>query len=293
MKRLIVNADDFGLTEGVNRGIVEAHRNGIVTSTTLMATGAAFSSAVALAKQTRGLGVGIHLNLTEGEPVLDGREIPSLVQEGVFAGGLAQLSKGVVTGKVKLREVEAEMRAQIEKVLAAAIQPTHLDGHKHVHMLPRVFSIVIRLARDYGMAGVRCSGEPAAGAAEFVGRSVGHSAKMLTQYLGGRALSALSRRFREKVRQASLSCPEYFFGITHTGFLDGESLLKILRRLPEGTSELMCHPGYADAELARMATRLREQRHAELEALTRPEVKAFVAEHGIELIRYRDLVETT
>jgi len=292
MKRLIVNADDFGLTEGVNRGILEAHRNGIVTSTTLLVTGAAFSSAVALARHTPALGVGIHLNLTEGQPVLEAHEIPSLVKNGSFRRGLAQFSKDVVTGKVKLQEVEAELRAQIEKAFAAAIQPAHLDGHKHVHMLPGVFGIVVRLAREYGMAGVRCSGEPAAGAAELVGKTAGQSAKMLARYVAGRGLSVLSRRFQEKLRQGGLACPEYFFGITHTGFLDRESLLRILRRLPEGTSELMCHPGYVDAELGRLPTRLREQRHRELEALTQPEVKAFVAEHGIELIRYKDLVAT-
>ncbi len=159
MKRLIVNADDFGWSEGVNRGIVEAYRNGIVTSTTVLANGAAFDGAVQLARQERRLGVGVHLNLSDGAPLLPRWEVPSLVNEqGHFSGGPMKLVARMLAGKLRSAEVEAEWDAQIRKVEKAGIQPTHLDGHKHVHMLPALFPIALRVsgeaARDSCGAGV-------------------------------------------------------------------------------------------------------------------------------------------
>src|ERR1700693_285784 len=290
MKRLIVNADDFGMTEGVNRAILEAHRRGIVTSTSLLANGAAFASAVKIARNTPALGVGVHLNLTEGRPVADSARIPSLLTaQGGFFPGPARLIPRVVLGAASLTEIETEFRAQIEKVRAAGIAPTHLDGHQHVHMWPSVFALTARLVQSYGLHGMRCSRERRAPVRGLLRRNRPSRSKIIVQFGVGATLDLLALGARARLRRAGVASPEYFYGVSSTGFLDAAALEAILRDLPAGTSELMCHPGYADAELKAVPTRLQAQREVELDALTRPGIRNLARELGIELITYREL----
>ena len=290
MKQLIVNADDFGLTKRVSEAIVEAHRHGIVTSTTLMANGAAFDAATALSRQMPRLGVGVHLNLSEGMPVSPAPRIPSLLNaHGRLHLTPGRLWKGIATRRVSLADVETELRAQIAKIHGAGILPTHLDGHKHVHILPGVADIVVRLAQEFSVSSVRCPLEQPPGLFHMLeGRRTSHSS-ILKQYLVGRGLSALSRRFRQKLAEADLACPTHFYGISQTGFLDARGILEVLRQLPEGTSELMCHPGYVDAELARTGTRLLGQREIEAFALRSRLITSFLADSGIRLVNYKAL----
>ena len=291
MKRLVVNADDFGLTQSTNQGILEAHRRGIVTSATLLATGAAFDSAVALALRSPKLGVGVHLNLTSGRPLCELSSISSLVNaDDHFFGGPVELAQRILIGKVRLAEVERELAAQIEKVRGAGIAVTHLDGHKHVHMLPGVFPIVVRLARQHGIPGVRVAIERPVRLGPMLRRKASAARRIVTQYLRGRSLALLAMDCREQLRRAGIACPMYFYGIMQTGFLDGTELEAILWNLPEGTSELMCHPGYADSALRETGTRLVAQRERELEALTRPETWKLVGVLGIQLINYAELM---
>jgi len=268
MKRLIVNADDFGWTEGVNRGIVEAYRNGIVTSTTLLANGAAFDGAAQLARQERRLGVGVHLNLSDGAPLLPRWEVPSLMNEqGQFSGGPMKLVARMLAGRLRPAEVEAEWDAQIGKVEKAGIQPTHLDGHKHVHMLPALFLIALRVARRHAIPAVRVSIEHFLGCNATLRRNRRRTLGTLTQHARARALNWMATDARTEVERADLTCPEFFCGLTQTGFLDANELETILWNLPVGTSELMCHPGYRDAGLAASSTRLQMHRERELEGL--------------------------
>ena len=291
MKRLVVNADDFGMADSINEGILEAHRRGIVTSTTLLANGSAFEAAVAMAKAAPRLGVGVHLNLTQGAPVADPAQVPSLLDgKGVFARQPAALLRGLVSGSVRLDEVERELSAQIEKLRAASIAITHLDGHKHVHMLPRVFPAVLRLAKRYGISGVRRASEGAGGMWRLLGRK--KSAGVVKQSMKSRALDLITRNSRSLLRQAGLHFPMHFYGITQTGFLYQQELAALLRRVPDGTSELMCHPGCADRSMDPKLTRLRAERQQELDALTRPETLALVSSLGIELIDYRGLTQS-
>jgi hopanoid biosynthesis associated protein HpnK len=290
MKKLIVNADDFGLTEKVNEAIVQGHRRGIITSATLMANGAAFESAVGLAQATPELGVGIHLNLTEGAPVSSCSKIPGLVNaQGLLSSTPERLAARLLAGILSLAQVELELRAQMEKVLAAGVALTHLDGHKHVHLFPRIFELVIRLAKEYGIAGVRCAREGPSGLLRLLRKNSTASARILRQYLAACTLSLVSLSRKTRLQQARLKFPSHFFGITVTGFLDAEILQMIIRDLPVGISELMCHPGYVDTHLSRTPTRLVEQREREIQAMIQPEVKRLVAQHGIELISYRHL----
>ena len=291
MKRLVVNADDFGMAGSINEGILEAHRRGIVTSTTLLANGSAFEAAVAMARSAPKLGVGVHLNLTQGAPVADPAQVSSLLNgHGEFARPPAALLRGVVSGSVRLNEVERELSAQIDKVRAAGIAITHLDGHKHVHMLPRVFPAVLRLAEQYGIPGVRRASERPGGMWRLLGRK--KSVGVVKQSVKSRALELMTRNSRSLLRQAGLHFPMHFYGITQTGFLDQRELAELLRRIPEGTSELMCHPGCADRDMDPKLTRLRAERQCELDALTRPETLELVSRLGIELIDYRGLTQS-
>ena len=290
MKRLVVNADDLGMADSINEGIFEAHLRGIVTSATLLANGAAFEAAVAMAKSAPKLGVGVHLNLTQGSPVADPAQVSSLLdRNGEFARAPAALLRSLVSGRVRLDAVERELSAQIEKVRDAGVAITHLDGHKHVHMLPRVFPVVLRLAKRYGIRGVRWASEGAGGMWRLLGRR--KSAGVVKQSVKSRALNLLTRDSRSLLRQAGLHFPMRFYGITQTGFLDQRELAALLRRIPEGTSELMCHPGCADGAMDPKLTRLRAERHRELDALTRPETLELVSRLGIVLIDYRGLMQ--
>jgi hopanoid biosynthesis associated protein HpnK len=286
MRNLIVNADDLGWTAGVNRGIAEAHRHGIVTSTSLLANGSAFADGVKTASELPGLGVGVHLNLSDGAPIAPAERVKGLLNEdGEFAGGPESLLMRLTTKSLQAKEVEREWDAQIEKVRGAGIRPTHLDGHKHVQMLPGLFGIALRLAKRHGIAAVRVSHEasPLRTALSDGNESSGVTLKQGVQ---ARGLKLLARDAREMADRAGISTADYFCGIAQTGVLTKAGVQKLLSSLPEGTTELMCHPGYADEELRKSHTRLQESRQTELEILTDKTIRKSVAELGIRLINY-------
>ena len=287
VKSLIVNADDLGWTEGVNRGIAKAHRNGIVTSASLLANGVAFASGVEVARSAPGLGVGVHLNLSDGAPVAARELVTSLVNDaGEFAGGPESLLLRVARGGLSLREVEQEWEAQIEKVREAGIQPTHLDGHKHVHMLPGLFELALRLAKRYNVGAIRVAHEASSLRAALSTGEELHTAAVLKQGVQARGLKLLARDAREQAERAGISTADYFCGIAQTGEMTKDGVAQLLRSLPDGTTELMCHPGYADEALQNTPTRLQGSRQSELKILTDVEIRNLVASQGIRLIDY-------
>ena len=287
MKNLIVNADDLGWTEGVNRGIAEAHRNGIVTSASLLANGAAFASGVELARSTPGLGVGVHLNLSDGEPVAERELVATLVNEkGEFTGGPETLLLRIAKRDMSLSEVEQEWEAQIEKVKGAGLQPTHLDGHKHVHMLPGLFEVALRLAKRYGIGAIRVAHESSSLRTALSAGDEAHAAVVLKQGVQARGLKLLARDAREQAERAGVSTADYFCGIAQTGEMTKEGVARLLRSLPEGTTELMSHPGYADQDLQNSGSRLQGSRQSELAILTDRKIRNLVASQGIRLIDY-------
>ena len=291
-RNLIVNADDLGWTAGVNRGIAEAHRNGIVTSASLLANGGAFAEAVELARDLSGLGVGVHLNLNDGPPVAPRESVPSLVNEaGEFEGGPDGLLLKIATRGLSMREVEIEWGAQISKARDAGIEPTHLDGHKHVHMLPGLFEIALRLAKRYGIGAIRVSHE-ASSLRAALSTGERRAAVVLKQGVQARGLKLLARDARKQAERAGVSTADYFCGIAQTGELTNEGVARLLRSLPEGTTELMCHPGYADDALRKTSTRLQGSRQKEVEMLTDKEIRNLVASQGIRLIDYAFLAST-
>jgi len=292
VKNLIVNADDLGWSDGVNRGIAEAHRNGIVTSASVLANGAAFVAAVELALAMPGMGVGVHLNLSDGRPSADRETITTLLNdEGEFAGGPEGLLLRLARRGVELKEVEREWDAQIALVREAGIAPTHLDGHKHVHMLPGLFEIALRLAKRHGIAAIRVAHEESSLRTALGAGREQRAGIVMRQGVQARGLKFLARDAREMAERAGIAAADYFCGIAQTGELTRAGVERLLRSLAEGTTELMVHPGYVDERLKNSATRLRESREAEVRILTDKGIRNVVASEGIRLIDYSFVAE--
>jgi len=287
VKSLIVNADDLGWTEGVNRGILEAFQHGIVTSASLIANGAAFAGGVEAARSAPGLAVGVHLNLSNGPPLANPGTVTTLLNKGgEFAGGPERLLLRRARRGLLLEEVETEWDAQIQRVRDAGIAPTHLDGHKHVHMLPGLFEIALKLAKRHGIGAIRVSLEASSLRAALASGAKQNSSVVLRQGVQARGLKLLARDAREQAERAGISTADYFCGIAQTGELTRGGIEQFLKSLPAGATELMCHPGYADAELQKTPTRLQRSRETELQILTDTGIRNLVASLGIRLIDY-------
>jgi len=293
LKNLIVNADDLGWTEGVNRGIVEAHRRGLVTSTSLLANGRAFLSALAVSRELPELGVGVHLNLSDGPPTAEASRVSGLLNAaGQLEGGPESLLLRMAGRKLRLAEVEREWDAQIAKVKGAGISPTHLDGHKHVHMLPGLFEVALRLAKKHGVGAIRIAHEESRLRGLLFSGGKQQKGVQLKQGVQARGLKLLARDARKMAERAGITAADYFCGIAQTGVMNREGVERLLAGLPNGTTEFMCHPGYADEELRATPTRLQESRATELEILTDVTIRKLVATGGIRLINYGFLAQS-
>lgn len=287
MRRLIINADDFGFTAGVNRGIIEAHLRGIVTSSTLMATGRAFEDAVCLSRTTPHLSIGCHIVLIDGEPILDAGQLPSLVASRAarFGDNLKSFIARAVTGRINEAEIEAETTAQIRKLQSAGIHVSHLDSHKHTHLFPAVLRPVLRAARACGIRAIR---NPFGPRKPLKSSDLLPRPNLWTRYAEMKILRNLARKFRETSQRQGFITPDGTLGIEVTGALDRTLFRAIAQIIPEGTWEFVCHPGYNDADLKSANTRLRESRETELQILTLPEAREMLSTQGIDLISYHD-----
>jgi predicted glycoside hydrolase/deacetylase ChbG (UPF0249 family) len=256
-RRLVVNADDFGFTRDVNAGIIEAYERGILTATTLMAEGEAFEDAVRLAGEHPGLDIGVHLTLV-GMPGLP--------------ASLAGCTTAVYSGQLDVYEIFA---GQVRKVLAAGIRPTHVDTHKHTHLLPPVLRAVCTVAEEFGIGWVRSPGD--------FPFSYGRKG------LVSRVMRWRRRAMRRTIAEAGLRTTDAFTGFAWTGTFTEKDLARLLPALPEGVTELMCHPGRLGGELEGANTRLKASRVQELRALTHPATRAAVEAAGIQLVGFREL----
>ena len=261
MRRLAVNADDFGFTCDVNRGIVEAHRNGILTSTTLMANGAAFDDAVRLARENPTLDIGIHGVLVQGP-------------------GLPSDVKALIQALV-LRRIQPydELKRQVDRILEAGIRPSHFDTHKHTHLLPPVLDAVARLCQEYRISWVRRPVD--------LPLTTPPAEVPLSTRLVSRAMAGVRGRFHRVLSRRGLKTPDHFAGFQLTGRFHTRHLVELIRALPDGFTEFMCHPGYCTDELRAARTRLKESRQRELAALLDPAVRAAVDESGVRLCAYQ------
>jgi len=264
---LLINADDFGLTPGVNRSIAELHQAGALTSATLMATGAAFDDAVALALAHPTLEVGCHIVLIDGAPALPPREIPSLCPDGEpsFRAKLSRFASDLYSGRIRDAEIEAEAAAQIRRLQSAGLRVSHIDTHKHTHLFPRILRPLLRAAHACEVAAIRNPFEP-----HWARRATPGSAPMRS--LAVTALSLHRPAFHRLVQAAGLATTSGTIGVLATGASNIPATLRALiaalpQDQPNAVWELVVHPGYPDEHLDRIRTRLRESRAQEHDAL--------------------------
>jgi len=267
---LITNADDFGLSLGVSRGIIRAHREGILTSTSFMTNFPWAEEMALLLQEAPDLGVGIHLNLTTGAPVSPAAEVRSLVcPDGHFSRSLLR-----VLTRVRIDAVRQEWAAQIEKgIKLLGKTPTHLDTHRYLQVYPPFCAVMLELAKRYGIQAVRYL-QP-----KFVPQGAFHPWSP-AGYLVDRGL----KRTAGMIKESGLKAPDQALA----GDFDLEVLLDRLNLVGEGVTELIAHPGEVDAQLTSLSS-LREQRKSELAALVTPEARHRVEERGITLIHFGQL----
>jgi chitin disaccharide deacetylase len=277
-RQVIVNADDYGRGRGISAGIREAHLRGIVTSTTVMITFPGAGQDVGqAARECPALGIGVHLCLTAGRPVLPSDQIPSLVAaDGDFPRGDVQLGR---LGELAAGELRAELRAQIELVLALGGRVDHLDSHHHATYLhPTLLGIMLDLAREYGLP-VR-NPIPRGGLRSAV------AAGLAPPGTTAEAADALEAVVRRQLTATATQHPKTFVASFYGAGVGRDEMLAILDELPAGVSEIMCHPGVYDEGLE---STYNAQRERELQILVDPQVHGRIDELGIALITFGDL----
>ena len=275
-----MNADDFGLTRGVNRAIVELHQAGVLTSATLMAKAGATDEAIALAQANPRLGVGCHVVLVDGEPVLPPDKVPSLVDSktGCFPHKLTTFLRRLFMGRIRAAEIEAEAAAQIASLQARGVRLTHIDTHKHSHMFPPVLRSVLRAARAAGIRAVRNPFEPEWAVHASPRASIVRSAEVY-------ALRKFGPYFRRVLSEEGFSTTDGTIAVAATGVVNADTVRSLLQKLPPGAWELVTHPGYSDADLDKVRTRLRASRDIERNALQ------VIAEFpGVDLVSFAGLI---
>jgi predicted glycoside hydrolase/deacetylase ChbG (UPF0249 family) len=285
LRSLVINADDLGLTIGVNTGIFDAHDHGILTSASVFANAPATTDAIRRVRSRPSLGVGVHLTLVDGTPTLPSKHVPSLVQDdGRFRTAWKPFIVACLLGQVSWDEVERELTAQISRIRSEGIRLTHLDSHQHVHAYPRLFEIVARLADRFRIPVLRVPYErwsPVWGDEwqRYVARR---------QSWMNAALLPWAHRDTRIAAARGLRTP-HFIGRTHTGVLNADALIASIRRLRPGVTELMVHPGYPDDALRQMPTRLLSSRATEVALLRAGRIRDVLVEHHIQLVRH-DLI---
>lgn len=284
MKRLIINADDFGLTPGINAAVIELNRAGALSSSTLMAAGPCFSEAVHLAFAQTTLGTGCHIVLTDGAPVSFPGDIPSLIdpeqpRSGQFRPRLTAFIADLLRGRIRESEIEQEAVAQIRRIQSAGLHVTHVDTHKHTHLFRRVLRPLLRAAQTCGVGAIRNPFEPDWSLRATPGSPKLRKLQVLALRVGGAGFPAM-------VRKAALWTTDGTVGMLATGSLDHGALRSLLRAAPNGTWELVCHPGYHDHALDKTRTRLRAARETERKALSDVVPEELQNNPSLSLIRF-------
>ena len=270
-RRLIVNADDFGRSPSINRAVLRAHQEGILTTASLMVNGEAFAQAVEMARENPTLGVGLHLTLVCGRSALPAKEIPGLVSpDGSFSDEPVRAGMNYFFRRSLLPELRREIGAQFAKFAETGLPLDHVNGHLNLHLHPTIFSLLMEQAQQWGIRTVRLTRDPLGLNLRL---SRGRWAYRLSHAL---VFGVLSSWAKPRLAQQGLKHTRHVFGLLQTGAVDEKYLLPLLARLPEGDSELYSHPCL-------------EKFKAELDALLSPTARALVQERQIQLIRYQDL----
>ena len=281
-RRVIINADDFGMSEEVNEAVIRAYREGVLTSTSLMVTGAAFEQAVKLAKENPGLAVGIHLVTVVGTSVLSHSEIPALVDEGKnFSNNPTAAGLKYYFSSRARRQIRKELSAQFERFRATGLPLSHIDGHLHLHVHPVIFNTALELGTKYGAPRMRVPAEERRLALAF------DRANLVRKTVHTLLFGGLARYMKKKLRERGFTFPERVYGNLQSGGMSERYFLYALDNLEADTNEIYFHPAvYADDRLLSGEER---QRSIEFEALTSKKVKEKVQTLGVKLTNYFEI----
>ena len=279
MKKVIFNADDFGLGRGINQGILKAHQEGILTSATLMVNMPGFDQAVELALKVPSLGVGVHLNVIRGRPVLPPEAIPGLVdRSGRFWGDLGLVLKKLWKREIKVEEIINEFQAQLKKAQATGLNLTHVDSEKHLHCYYPVLRRLIPLLKKLGFQRIRYINQICWGGSPVF-------------WAGSLFIYFSWMMCRPQARRQGMRLADNFFGLCSVGGMTVERIKTILLKLPSGITEIMVHPGFITPEMVEIEKesgpyRLRLGREVELSALLDKELPEIIKNNKIELINF-------
>lgn len=281
MRRIIVNADDFGRHPLINQAVAQAVETGFLRSATLMPGGKAFDGAVEVARTHKELGIGVHFTLVNGFPVLPPEEIPSLVTtEGVFYDTHNIFVKRFLTGKVSMDEVRRELAAQMEKMMRTGLTLTHIDSHQHMHTLPGIIDAALDVAYK---AGIRAARVPVIDL--FCGDEMSPG-----QLIGRLGLGTLARIARHKAHKRGMKMPDTFAGIVAGEAVSEKYLREMTESMPEGTTEVMLHPG-TDNHVLVPACEWNHDFEEELRAVTSKATMQLLKDRNIEIGNFRDLYD--
>lgn len=282
LRYIIINADDFGRHAEINRAVEEGLVHGCLRSATVMPGGAAFAGAIDIARRHEELGLGVHFTLVDGHPILPPEEIPSLVgSEGDFLPDHTALLKRYLKGGVNLEEVRRELAAQLQKIEATGIPISHVDSHQHMHTLPGIIDIILDLAARAGIRAVRTPRTPL-----FAGAFGG-----LGQLVGRLGLSTLARLAACKAHRRGLLTPDHFAGIVAGEAVSEGELLHLIAHLPQGTTEVMMHPGTKN-DVLQEDSGWQHDFESELAAILSPRVEAALQKAEVEPVNFRHLYGT-
>lgn len=283
MKRLIVNGDDFGLAEPVNEAIERAHREGILTSASLMVGGDASSDAIERARRHPTLRVGLHVVLVEGRPVLPPEEIPALVDDrGEFSTDLFSAGVRMFFAPSARRQLAAEVRAQFEAFRRTGLALDHVNAHNHMHVHPTVLGTILAVGRDYGVTAIRVPYEPALASWQALGT---HPLRRALHAVG---FGALAAAMRARLSRERIAANDFVFGLNESGRMTEDVVLRLVEHLPDGVSEMYFHP--ATRRCPEIDRTMPDYEHEqELAALLSPRVAASLERVGVERIAFGDL----
>lgn len=285
MKKLIINADDFGLTCGVNKGIIEGYQAKVITSVSIFPNMPGYEDAIRLLNQNPNLSVGVHLNITCGSPISSKEKIHTLINKEGYFLKLPQLIKRLLLNQIDLNQIKLEFKTQIGKIISDGILPAHIDSHQYIHVYPDVFKIVIDLSKKYNIPKVRYPYE------KFKVRFIKQffSKQNLTRTL----LCILLKLYtsRQVLIKNDIIVPDNFLGIMMDTKYPLLTFENMLRSVKEGANEIVCHPGYVDDELIKLTPYIQYvyPRRNELDTILHPRIKKLIKDLDIELISYKEL----
>lgn len=281
MKKLIINADDFGLHPSINNGIITAHINGAINSTSLMPSGQAFEHAITLLDKNPKLGVGLHLTLVGALPVSKISDIPSLVDDqDCLRSNYFSFLKAYLTGKINLREIRHELEMQVNKLISAGIHITHFDSHQHLHIFPGIIDITIELAKKFNITAIRIPDESHG--------YFGNYSKFTMRAMSRSGLTFFARQARKKAAKNRILIPDAFFGMLSGGHTNEEDLIRIVQHLPNGISEIMLHPGEDEQALNKLYN-WNYNWQTELSAVMGKSFQQLLQQEQIRIVSFKEL----